>query len=94
MVIHGTCLYFRNHVFDDYMYRMGYHKTSGDTKFHIFDRGIFGKIMFQDLDLQQNSGHAPLILNIFAAQRLVQFILSASRVPVTSAYILSRITVA
>ena len=90
--VYGSMIFFRDgarNMFDTAMYKMALlkHYQMTESRLHLFDRAIFSKIMFDNVKLERDSGHAPLILNLFDAQRLAQLILSIFQVPIVKPYI-------
>lgn len=83
-IIYGTSLFWRQHAFDDAVSVMKAMKSlemngsnqerSQGGELQIFDRESFSNRMFRDLKLMKDSGHAPILVNLFDAQRLVQML--------------------
>jgi hypothetical protein len=48
------------------------HTQKGELQ--VFDRNSFSNRLFSDLKLERDSGHAPTLVNLFDAQRLVQLL--------------------
>jgi hypothetical protein len=48
------------------------HTQKGELQ--VFDRNSFSNRLFSDLKLKKDSGHAPTLVNLFDAQRLVQLL--------------------
>lgn len=90
--VYGSVLFFRDrasNTFDTAMYKMALLKRYevAQSRLHLFDRATFSRLMFAELNLEMDSSHAPLILNLFDAQRLAQLILSIFQVPIVKPYI-------
>jgi len=77
-IIYGTSLFWRQHAFDDAVSVVGALKSTHLThqvgEIQIFDRETFSNLMFRHLGLEKDTGHAPFLVNLFDAQRLVQLI--------------------
>jgi len=81
-IVYGSSLFWRRHTFDAAVAAAVRRERSPSspwrTKVSIFDRWMFSQVMYRDLNLLWETGHAPFIVNLFDAQRLAQLLSSST----------------